>query len=54
MPDFTRDEILDFLRSWPAQIAHVSTVRPDSTTATVPVWFRIDAADDLLDERPPP
>lgn len=48
MPDFTRDEILAFLRSWPAQIAHVSTVRPDGTTATVPVWFRIDAADDLL------
>lgn len=48
MPDFTRDEILDFLRSWPAQIAHVSTVRPNGTTATVPVWFRIDDAGDLL------
>jgi hypothetical protein len=48
MPDFSRAEILDFLRSWPAQIAHVSTARPDGTTATVPVWFRIDDADDLL------
>lgn len=48
MPDFSRAEILDFLRSWPAQIAHVATVRADGTTATVPVWFRIDEADDLL------
>ena len=48
MPDLTREQTLEFLRAWPAQIAHVSTVRPDGTTATVPVWFRIDAADDLL------
>jgi hypothetical protein len=48
VPDLTREQTLEFLRAWPAQIAHVSTVRPDGTTATVPVWFRIDAADDLL------
>ena len=48
MADFSRAQTLDFLRSWPAQIAHVSTVRPNGRTATVPVWFRIDKADDLL------
>ncbi len=48
MPDFSRDECLDFLRSWPSRLAHVATVRPDGTTMSVPVWYRIDASDDLL------
>ena len=48
MPDLSRAQTLDFLRSWPAKIAHVSTVRPDSGTTTVPVWYRIDEQDDLL------
>ena len=48
MPDLSRAQTLDFLRSWPAKIAHVSTARPDGGTTTVPVWYRIDERDDLL------
>lgn len=48
MADFTRDECLAFLRAWPSRLAHVATVRPDGTTLTVPVWYRVDEADDLL------
>ena len=48
MPDLSRAQTLDFLRSWPAKIAHVSTARPDGGTTTVPVWYRIDERNDLL------
>jgi Pyridoxamine 5'-phosphate oxidase len=48
MPDLTREQTLEFLRSWPAKIAHVSTTRPDGGTTTVPVWYRIDDRGDLL------
>lgn len=48
MADLSRAQTLDFLRSWPAKIAHVSTARDDGTTTTVPVWYRIDDRDDLL------
>lgn len=39
---------LDFLRAWPAKIAHVSTLREDGTTTTVPVWYRITDDDAML------
>ncbi|MGI9116309.1 MAG: pyridoxamine 5'-phosphate oxidase family protein [Gaiellales bacterium] len=48
MPDLSRDETLAFLRSWPAKIAHVATARPDGTTASVPVWYRIDDGGAML------
>jgi hypothetical protein len=48
MIDADRAQALDFLRSWPAKIAHVSTARSDGTTATVPVWYRIDDDDAML------
>jgi len=48
MGDLGREEVLGFLRSWPAKIAHVSTLRPDGTTTTVPVWYRIDDSGRLL------
>lgn len=49
MADFSRDACLAFLRSWPSRLAHVATARPDGTTQSVPVWYRIeDGTDDLL------
>lgn len=48
MGDAERALALEFLRSWPGRVAHVSTIRVDGTTATVPVWYRIDDAGDML------
>lgn len=48
MADADRARALEFLRSWPAKIAHVSTLREDGTTTTVPVWYRIADDDAML------
>ncbi len=48
MADADRALALDFLRAWPAKIAHVSTLREDGTTTTVPVWYRITDDDAML------
>ncbi len=49
MGDFSRADAFAFLSSWPAKLAHVSTARNDSSTVTVPVWYRVDTdAEQLL------
>ena len=48
MADADRALALDFLRAWPAKIAHVSTLREDGATTTVPVWYRIADDDAML------